>query len=69
MTTKFNVEYIAGGAALNSIRVAQWMLQTEGSTAYIGCIGQDAFGSQLCKSANKDGVSIHLLKDKQTPTG
>ena len=35
------VEYIAGGATQNSIRVAQWMLGSEyaGATAYIGCIG------------------------------
>ena len=27
MTKQFEVEYIAGGATQNSIRVAQWMLQ------------------------------------------
>lgn len=38
---------ITGGATLNSIRVAQWMLGIPGSSAYFGAIGQDKFGEQL----------------------
>ena len=41
------VQYIAGGATQNSIRVAQWMLGEAGLTAYMGCIGKDAFGTQV----------------------
>jgi adenosine kinase len=39
MTKKYPVEYIAGGATQNSIRVAQWMLQVPFATAYMvgGC--------------------------------
>ena len=33
LSSKDNVEYIAGGATQNSIRVAQWMLQTPGATS------------------------------------
>jgi hypothetical protein len=33
------VEYIAGGATQNSIRVAQWMLGTPRATTYVGCTG------------------------------
>lgn len=47
LTTSFPVQYIAGGATLNSIRVAQWMIGTPGSTAYFGAIGQDKFGETL----------------------
>ena len=43
----FPVEYIAGGAGQNSIRVAQWMLQVPGSTAFFGAIGDDENGSRL----------------------
>ena len=39
-----DVKYIAGGATQNSIRVAQWMSQQENSTAFVGCVGKDAFG-------------------------
>ncbi|WP_348226176.1 PfkB family carbohydrate kinase, partial [Salmonella enterica] len=41
MSSKFNVEYIAGGATQNSIKVAQWMLQIPGATSYMGSIGKD----------------------------
>ena len=41
------VEYIAGGATQNSIRVAQWMSAIPGSTAFVGAVGTDAFGDKL----------------------
>ncbi len=47
LAAKANVEYIAGGAAQNTIRVAQWMLQSTGATGYVGCIGKDEFGNKL----------------------
>ena len=34
LSSKFPVQYIAGGATLNSIRVAQWMLQVINSVYY-----------------------------------
>ena len=37
----YQVDYIAGGATQNSIRVAQWMLQKRYATTYFGCVGQD----------------------------
>merc|ERR1719320_781725 len=45
-----HVQYIAGGATLNSIRVAQWMLGKAGQTGYIGAIGNDVFGVVLGSS-------------------
>lgn len=63
------VEYIAGGATQNSIRVAQWMLGAEGATAYIGCVGKDAFGAQLKASAEKDGLVTHYMEDESAATG
>ena len=39
MVEKYPVEYIAGGATQNSIRVCQWMLKTSGATTFIGCAG------------------------------
>merc|ERR1719310_1796955 len=62
LAKEYPVEYIAGGATQNSIRVAQWMSQTPGSTAYVGCIGQDAFGEQLEKAAKGDGVNVCYMK-------
>ena len=63
------VEYIAGGATQNSIRVAQWMLQTEGATSYTGCVGKDKFGDELRKAAEADGVNVPYLVDEAQPTG
>ena len=63
------VQYIAGGATQNSIRVAQWMLQRRHATSYIGCIGKDEFGVQLRQQANKDGVCVQYLETTEHPTG
>ena len=63
------VEYIAGGATQNSIRVAQWMLQKKFATSYVGCIGDDDFGKQLKKQATNDGVRVEYLVDPEAPTG
>ena len=63
------VQYIAGGATQNTIRVAQWMLQQPQATSYIGCIGKDEFGIQLRNKAEGDGVQVHYLEDPKQPTG
>jgi adenosine kinase len=62
-------EYIAGGATQNSIRVAQWMLQSPGATVYVGCVGKDASGEKLRACAEADGVAVHYQQDPDTPTG
>jgi len=64
-----SVQYIAGGATQNSIRVAQWMLQEPGSTAYMGCVGDDDFATKMRDACAKDGVKISYLVDKAAPTG
>ena len=52
------MEYIAGGATQNSIRVAQWMLQVPDASSYIGCVGNDHFATKLREAAAKDGVNV-----------
>lgn len=67
------VEYIAGGATQNSVRVAQWMLAAEGapgSTTYMGCVGDDAFAAKMaatCRDA--DGVDARYSVDPSASTG
>jgi len=63
------VEYIAGGATQNSIRVAQWMSGVPGSTAFVGCVGKDAFGDKLEACAKADGVNVQYMKQDKEPTG
>lgn len=69
MASKYNVEYIAGGATQNAIRVAQWMLQTPGATSFMGCIGKDKFGEEMKKNATVAGVNVHYREDETAPTG
>ncbi|GMH37549.1 hypothetical protein BSKO_05422 [Bryopsis sp. KO-2023] len=69
LSEKSDVEYIAGGATQNSIRVAQWMLQVPGAASYVGCIGDDKFGEKLKEAATSDGVNVQYMVDKTTPTG
>eukprot|EP00117_Sycon_ciliatum_P037681 scpid77799/ scgid6209/ Adenosine kinase; Adenosine 5&apos len=63
------VEYIAGGATQNSIRVAQWLLHKKHATGYIGCIGDDKYGKELSSKASGDGVNTNYRIDESTPTG
>ena len=69
LAKSYPVEYIAGGATQNSIRVAQWMMNTPGATAFVGCIGKDKFGEQLEASAKADGVNVKYYKQDKEPTG
>jgi adenosine kinase len=69
MAARPGVQYIAGGATQNSIRVAQWMLQAPGSTAYMGCVGQDEFAAKMKASCEKDGVKTCYMVDTSTATG
>jgi adenosine kinase len=64
-----NAQYIAGGAAQNTIRVAQWMLQVDGATGYTGCVGKDKFSTLLRQAAEGDKVTLHYLEDAKVPTG
>jgi len=64
-----NVQYIAGGATQNTIRVAQWILQQPGATAYMGCVGKDEFGAKLAAACAQDGVNAAYMVDQSTPTG
>ena len=65
----YKVDYIAGGATQNSIRVAAWMMQSKTSCAYMGCVGDDAYGRTLKECCDAGGVNAHYMVDKATPTG
>lgn len=69
LVEKYPVQYIAGGATQNSIRVAQWMLQTPGSTSYFGAIGADSYGETLERCARDDGVLVSYQRSPDMPTG
>lgn len=63
------VQYIAGGATQNSVRVAQWMLQEAGKTAYMGAVGEDTYSQKMRDALKQDGVDAQYMVDKSVPTG
>jgi adenosine kinase len=70
IATHANVEYIAGGATQNSIRVCQWMLQSPGATSFIGSVGKECdYGEKLKKVANEDGVTTYYFEAPGHKTG
>jgi len=69
LKSNYSVEYIAGGATQNSIRVAQWILKKPNSVAYFGCVGEDKDSETLCKVASESGVGVQYQKSSQHPTG
>lgn len=58
LADKPDVQYVAGGATQNSIRIAQWLLQVPGATSYFGAIGNDDFGRKLRETASQGGVNV-----------
>ena len=59
---------IAGGAAQNTARGAQYILPSE-SVLYIGCVGKDKYGETLENICKEAGVKTEYLYDEKTPTG
>ena len=55
------MQYVAGGATQNSIRIAQWLLQVPNATSYFGAIGDDDFGRKLRETGSQGGVNVRCL--------
>ncbi|XP_060780761.1 adenosine kinase isoform X2 [Neoarius graeffei] len=67
---KFKVEYHAGGATQNSVKIAQWMIQKPPKVAtFFGCIGKDEFGKILKQKAAECHVDAHYYEQTEEPTG
>lgn len=63
------VGFVAGGAAQNTIRGAQWLLQTPGAAVYTGSVGNDAISQQLKDTASKAGVTTLYYQTEKDATG
>jgi len=68
LTKGYKVDYIAGGATQNSIRVAQWILSRDQATAYFGAVGKDEFSATLSAKAREAGVNV-VYQVSEHPTG
>jgi len=69
LKANYPVEYIAGGATQNAIRVAQWILKEPKSVAFFGCVGEDKDMEIMSKVATESGVNAVYQKSKEYPTG
>jgi len=68
LTGGYKVDYIAGGATQNSIRVAQWILKKNQASAYFGAVGKDESAAILEGKARDAGVNVVYQKSDH-PTG
>lgn len=67
LVQKYQVVYIAGGAAQNTLRGAQWLLPAK-STVYVGAVGKDKECEILNQAAAKDGLRTEY-QITDLPTG
>ncbi|KAF6038635.1 adk [Bugula neritina] len=63
------VEFLAGGATQNAMKVAQWLSCKPNTTVFMGCIGKDRFGEILSEKAEAVGVSVHYQYHEKEATG
>lgn len=69
MAETLQCDYIAGGAALNTSRAAQWLSKTANFSTFFGAIGQDDFGVHLREAASEAGVEPHFQINPEHETG
>ncbi|KAA0184884.1 hypothetical protein HAZT_HAZT000360 [Hyalella azteca] len=69
MAKMSGVEFIAGGATQNSMRVAQWILGKDNMTTFFGCVGKDEYSKTLLERANAAGVCVKYQFHDSQPTG
>ncbi|GAA98700.1 uncharacterized protein L969DRAFT_91378 [Mixia osmundae IAM 14324] len=68
--TNYDVVYVAGGAAQNAARAAQYVLP-DNSTAYLGAVGEDDLADQLRAANDKEGLKsfYQVIPKGGEPTG
>lgn len=69
LSQRRDVEFVPGGAAMNTIRVMRWMLRVHGGCAFVGSLGDDEFGCILERALTKGGVSSYFSRCDDKPTG
>ncbi len=69
LISSYSPRFQAGGATQNSIRVAQWLLQSPGATIFFGCVGNDDRAEILRSVAKEAGVDVHYQVNDTISTG
>jgi adenosine kinase len=62
-------DFIAGGAAQNSCRAAQWISRTQNFAAFLGAVGADDYSNRLRQAAEAAGVHTYYQVENVYPTG
>ena len=65
---KRDAKLIAGGAAQNTARGAQYMLPPN-SVIFIGCVGKDKYADVLLEANKKAGLAVKYRFDEKVGTG
>lgn len=68
LLNNYEAKLIAGGAAQNTARGAQYMLP-ENSVVYIGGVGDDKYASILHDAVKKAGLRVEYRVEPTQPTG
>jgi adenosine kinase len=68
LITNHSAKLIAGGAAQNTARGAQYILPPS-SVLFIGCVGKDAYADTLREACEKAGIRTEYRVDDVQPTG
>ena len=63
-----NAKLLAGGAAQNTARGAQYILPPD-SVIYFGCVGKDKYAEQLKEKNKEAGLQYRYRVDEEHPTG
>lgn len=68
LLNNFDAKLIAGGAAQNTARGAQYMLPPN-SVVYFGGVGNDKYAATLHDAVKTAGLRVEYRVDEQQPTG
>ncbi|XP_046567416.1 adenosine kinase-like isoform X2 [Haliotis rubra] len=68
-TFKDQVDFVPGGATLNALRVAQWLIGKPNSVTFFGCVSKDKYGDILQQKAQEAGVNVRFQYTDKEPTG
>ena len=66
---QYQIEYIAGGSAQNTLRTAAWILKQPNVVTFMGCIGDDENAKIMIKKAKEVGLKTLFQIDSNKPTG
>ena len=69
LKSNYQVEFVAGGASQNVLRVLQWVIGKPNIATFMGSVGDDESGKTLARCATADGVNVQYQIQKDTPTG